>query len=127
MDVHTLSKEISNSSLSDIEKFLSDLKTTDLKLFKSYISRLKVCFLLYDDILLLNKISLVFSTFKIHSSVPLIISKLLNGKHNIEGGTLLFALEGLKRNDFKEELIELSTREISYEMRSILEDWGIGI
>ena len=91
------------------------------KLFSTIIDKLKVIFINSNDMSLLNTIALVFSAFLIHSSVPLIISKLVSGRHNQEGGTLVYALWSLKKQSFKDDLIALKKEDISYEMQLMLD------
>ena len=95
------------------------------KLFSTIIDKLKVIFINSNDMSLLNTIALVFSAFLIHSSVPLIISKLVSGRHNQEGGTLVYALWSLKKQSFKDDLIALKKEDISYEMQLLLDAMGI--
>jgi hypothetical protein len=104
-----------------IEEQLAIYKQQSPKLFSTTIDKLKVIFINTNDISLLNTIALVFSTFLIHSSVPLIISKLVSGRHNQEGGTLVYALWSLKKQSFKDDLIALKEEDISYEMQLMLD------
>jgi hypothetical protein len=108
-----------------IEEQLAIYKQQSPKLFSTIIDKLKVIFINSNDMSLLNTIALVFSTFLIHSSVPLIISKLVSGRHNQEGGTLVYALWSLKKQSFKDDLIALKKEDISYEMQLMLDAMGI--
>ena len=108
-----------------IEEQLAIYKQQSPKLFSTIIDKLKVIFINSNDMSLLNTIALVFSTFLIHSSVPLIISKLVSGRHNQEGGTLVYALWSLKKQSFKDDLIALKKEDISYEMQLLLDAMGI--
>ena len=87
-----------------IEEQLAIYKQQSPKLFSTIIDKLKVIFINSNDMSLLNTIALVFSAFLIHSSVPLIVSKLVSGRHNQEGGTLVYALWSLKKQSFKDDL-----------------------
>ena len=104
-----------------IEEQLAIYKQQSPKLFSTIIDKLKVIFINSNDMSLLNTIALVFSAFLIHSSVPLIISKLVSGRHNQEGGTLVYALWSLKKQSFKDDLIALKKEDISYEMQLMLD------
>jgi hypothetical protein len=108
-----------------IEEQLAIYKQQSPKLFSTIIDKLKVIFINSNDMSLLNTIALVFSAFLIHSSVPLIISKLVSGRHNQEGGTLVYALWSLKKQSFKDDLIALKKEDISYEMQLLLDAMGI--
>ena len=66
-------------------------------------------------------VGIIVSAFLIHSSVPLIVSKLVSGRHNQEGGTLVYALWSLKKQSFKDDLIALKKEDISYEMQLMLD------
>jgi hypothetical protein len=103
-----------------LEKHLYRLKNKDSKAFHGVIDKLKFHFILSQDIALLNKLALIFSTFKIHSAVPCIVAKLHSGKHNQQCGTLVYALKGLRINDFKMELMALGKMKISYEGQVML-------
>ena len=104
-----------------IEEQLAIYKQQSPKLFSTIIDKLKVIFINSNDMSLLNTIALVFSAFLIHSSVPLIVSKLVSGRHNQEGGTLVYALWSLKKQSFKDDLIALKKEDISYEMQLMLD------
>ncbi len=104
-----------------IEEQLAIYKQQSPKLFSATIDKLKVIFINTENIAILNRLALVFSTFLIHSSVPLIISKLVSGRHNQEGGTLVYALWSLKKQSFKDDLIALKEEDISYEMQLMLD------
>ena len=104
-----------------IEEQLAIYKQQSPKLFSTIIDKLKVIFINTENIATLNRLALVFSTFLIHSSVPLIISKLVSGRHNQEGGTLVYALLSLKKQNFKDDLIALQKEDISYEMQLMLD------
>jgi hypothetical protein len=108
-----------------IEEQLAIYKQQSPKLFSTIIDKLKVIFINSNDMSLLNTIALVFSAFLIHSSVPLIVSKLVSGRHNQEGGTLVYALWSLKKQSFKDDLIALKKEDISYEMQLLLDAMGI--
>jgi hypothetical protein len=108
------------NDIDNIEKILFKLRKVNTENFNKVIDKMKVIFISSDKIELLNKISLVFSTFKIHSSVPIIMEKLLSEKYNQNGGTLVYSLTGLKRNNFKHELIQLKKKKISFEMKQML-------
>jgi hypothetical protein len=109
-------------SLADIEEQLTDLKGNDARLFQKNIKSLKDTFEDSGSITYLNKIALVFSTFKIHSAVPLIVEKLLSGKYNTNGGTLVYALTGLKRKKYYSLLVKISQDStISYEMKAMFD------
>ncbi len=108
-----------------IEEQLAIYKQQSPKLFSATIDKLKVIFINTENIAILNRLALVFSTFLIHSSVPLIISKLVSGRHNQEGGTLVYALWSLKKQSFKDDLIALKEEDISYEMQLLLDAMGI--
>jgi len=102
-----------------IEKF-EKLKSGDSQLFTQHMDKTKLIFLKSNDILLLNKIALVFNEFKIHSSVALIVSKLILKKFHKNGGTLLYSLSGLRKVNYIEELRQLWKYNISYEMEQML-------
>lgn len=121
MNYSDLIAAVDSAEIDVIERELHQLKQENKALYFCYIDKLKVYFILSDSIEKLNKLALVFSTFKIHSAVPLILSKLLSGKYDTEGGTLLYSLLGLKRVHFKEELQEMENRNNSFEMNSMLE------
>jgi len=89
-------------------------------MFLQVLDKMKLLFIETDDIRVLNKISLLFSSFSIHSSVPLVISKITSGNYNKNGGTLLYALKGLRIADFREELMDVWKGDISYEMQEML-------
>ena len=120
-----LIKWVEQEDLEKIEEQLAIYKQQSPKLFSTIIDKLKVIFINSNDMSLLNTIALVFSTFLIHSSVPLIISKLVSGRHNQEGGTLVYALWSLKKQSFKDDLIALKKEDISYEMQLLLDAMGI--
>lgn len=103
-----------------IEDFIEKLKETSRNEFLQLISLLKIIFINEDNILTLNKIALVFNTFKIYSATPLIVSKLLSEKHNHDGGTLVYSLQDLRCHSYLHELKILFGREISYEMVQML-------
>ncbi|MDZ4747199.1 MAG: hypothetical protein SH808_01835 [Saprospiraceae bacterium] len=120
MEYTDLIVKVESGEIDAIEEMLFRLKNENKSLFRCYIDKLKVYFILNENIEIINKLSLIFSTLKIHSSVPLILSKLIDGKYDTEGGTLLFSLLGLKRTNFKDKLKEISKRDISFEMKSML-------
>ncbi|HRY33822.1 MAG TPA: hypothetical protein P5531_12720 [Bacteroidales bacterium] len=115
-----LKNKISNEDIEIIESSLRVLKSHDKKKFIQTINRMKLIFIEIDDIQILNKISLIFSAFSIHSSVPILIGKLISGKYDNNGGTLVYSLKGLKFLDYKEELSYLWEKNISYEMKEML-------
>ncbi|MEO7174281.1 MAG: hypothetical protein ABIV51_00615 [Saprospiraceae bacterium] len=112
---------IKELELCELEKILKSERAASEVAFRSMMNKLKLIFLMSSDIEILTKIALVFNTFLIHSSVPLIVSKLLDKKYHKRGGTLAYALLGLKKGDFMEELKGLKDKNISYEMRHMLE------
>lgn len=116
MDNEVLKKKILSADIDKAEDIISELKLKDKKAFNKLIDVLKVNFILLDDILLLNKLALIFSTFKIHSAVPLIIGKLVKGNYVETGGTLVYALKGLRIRSFEEYIAGLRSSDISYEM-----------
>ncbi|HNL08821.1 MAG TPA: hypothetical protein PKH93_14680, partial [Chitinophagales bacterium] len=112
---------VEQEELKKIEEQLAIYKQQSPKLFSTTIDKLKVIFINTENIRTLDIIALMFSTFLIHSSVPLIISKLVSGRHNQEGGTLVYALWPLKKQSFKDDLIALKEEDISYEMQLMLD------
>lgn len=118
--------ELLDLPLPEIEVELSRQKATEPLLFKASIKELKIAFIKSEGILELNKIALVFQTFKIHSSVPLIIEKLSSDKFDDNGGTLVYALEGLRIKDYRSSLVKISKRKsISWEMKAMFDILGI--
>jgi hypothetical protein len=109
-----------SEDLETFETSLEELKLHDRKKFLQTMNRMKLLFIEIDDIRLLNQMSLLFSSFSIHSAVPLVISKLISGSYDESGGTLIYSLKGLRIFDFKEELAHLWERDISYEMKQML-------
>jgi hypothetical protein len=120
-----LIKWIEQEDLEKIKEQLAISKQQSPKLFSTTIDKLKVIFINTENIRTLDIIALMFSAFLIHSSVPLIISKLVSGRHNQEGGTLVYALWSLKKQSFKDDLIALKKEDISYEMQLMLDAMGI--
>lgn len=113
-------------SLTEIEEKLSRQKATKPLLFKASIKELKIAFVKSEDILELNKISLVFQTFKVHSSVPLIVEKLISGKFDTNGGTLVYALGGLRIKNYRLSLVKISKRKsIIWEMQAMFDLIGV--
>ena len=120
MNTEELKIYTSKNDIEHLESFLKELKRENVKEFKVYLERLKLVFINSNDILLLNKIAMLFSEFKIHSSVSLIVAKLLSTKHDDEGGTLVYALDGLRKSFFNDDLRTLWGKKISYEMEQML-------
>ena len=112
------------SEIDVIEQVLKQTKQAQKKKYNGIIDKLKVIFIVSDNILLLNKIALVFSTFAIHSAVPLIISKFVDDTYFQQGGTLIYALSGLRKQHFMKELKALSQKSISYEMQAMFDTLG---
>lgn len=83
--------------------------------------KIKVSFVNNQDIDYLNVVSMLFYEFRIHSAAPIIVAKLLSGKHNNCGGTLIYSLLSLRKGSLKEELTQLWSKNISYEMEQMLE------
>ena len=124
MTIEKLQKWIISSEIEAIEQELKRKKQVENNEYKCIIDKLKVIFIANDNILLLNRIALIFSTFIIHSAVPLIISKFVDDKHYQEGGTLIYSLSGLRKQHFLNELKALSEKNISYEMQAMFDMLG---
>lgn len=120
MNTAKLITYIDSEDIDSIRVRFKRFKINKPKVFLFHLEKLKLIFINSKDILLLNKIALIFKEFKVHSSVPLIVSKLTSGEYDKEGGTLIYALNGLKRFAFIDDLEELWNRDISYEMEQML-------
>ena len=121
LDINALYEYISVSNdIDTVLNFLEKIKSNNKSLFDIYIERLKILFALSDSYNFLSTCSLVFSEFKIHSSVHLIVAKLLSGKFDDSGGTFLFSLIPLRKHNVIDELRSLWSREISWEMKQKL-------
>lgn len=121
LNINNLYEYISSSNnIDNVIVFLETIKLKNKSLFDKYIERLKILFAMSDDYNYLSTCSLVFSEFKIHSSVHLIVAKLLSGKFDDNGGTFLYAMLSLKKNKVLDELSSLWDREISWEMEQKL-------
>ncbi len=90
------------------------------KEFERSIERLKILYSNTNEYDFHSTASLIFSEFKIHSAVHLIVAKLLSGKFNDCGGTFLYALLPLNKNNVRDELSTLWTKDISWEMEQKL-------
>jgi hypothetical protein len=117
--------KFNSMDIDKIEAKLSVIKSKNPYEFKKCIQQLKVEFEHCEEIELLNKIALIFSTFKIHSSVPLIIDKVCDQKYFSKGGTLLYSLEGLKFSNYRKDLNNLREKEVSFEMKQMLDLIGV--
>lgn len=120
MNISELKNYINISSIEHLEKDFLNEKENNKKEFVSHIEKLKVIFISSKNIEVLNKIAMIFKFFKIHSAVPLIVSKLRSSIYYDCGGTLVYSLSGLRINHFREELQDLWEKEISYEMEQML-------
>lgn len=116
-----LLREILTADIEEAESILFALKGTNQKEFNWCIDNLKLHFILSRDILIVNKLALIFSTFKLHSTVPLMISKLFDNVFLNNGGTIIYALNGLRTSHFKDILIQLRDKDINYEMKTMLQ------
>jgi hypothetical protein len=104
----------------------SEIKEKDLHAFRENIKQLKVLFVKSESISELDKIAYVFKRFKIHSGVPLIVEKLLTGNFDDCGGSLVYALDGLRKNQYRKRLIKICKRKtISWEMKAMFYKIGI--
>lgn len=120
-DLNKLKKYISSTKdIDSVFECFNKIKLENKMLFNLYIEKLKILFVLSDDYSFLSTSSLIFSEFKIHSAVHLIVAKLLSGKFNDSGGTFLYSLMSLKKNQVVEELRSLWSKEISWEMEQKL-------
>lgn len=120
MEREEIIKEILTVDIDQAELILYTLKENDKNVFDWCIENLKLHFILSNDILVVNKLALIFSTFRLHSTVPIMLSKLFNKKFLKDGGTIIYALEGLKISHFKATLDRLKNQDISYEMNLML-------
>lgn len=120
MSLEELEFFISQNEIEEIETLIGELKNTDKSGFVDLVDKLKVLFINSYDILFLNKVALTFKEYRIHSGVPLIISKLLLPSFQENGGTLIYSLVGLRKKTFFKELQSLWSHNISYEMEQML-------
>jgi hypothetical protein len=120
MEIKELSNFIENTEYVIVENFFTNLKINNKIEFKNLVEKTKIIFINTDESGLIDKISLLYNEFKIHSGVPLIVSKLLIYDKN-SGGTMLYSLKGLKWKVFESEILGLLDEEISYEMRCMIE------
>ena len=67
----------------------------------------------YDDLMIYNE-------FRIHSAVPIIVSKLIT-YDKFRGGTMAYSLKGLRLEGFTNEIRNLLDLEISFEMRCMID------
>ncbi len=104
----------------------SEIKEKDLYAFRENIKQLKVLFIKSESISELDKIAYVFKRFKIHSGVPLIVEKLLTDNFDDCGGSLVYAMDGLRKNQYRKQLIKICKRKtISWEMKAMFYLIGI--
>lgn len=120
-----MNKDIESLKLKDILVDLKNMKRDNRNNYLITLERLKLSFILEKDILNLNKLAIVFSDLKVHSAVPLIISKLISDEFRDSSGTLIYSLKGLKINHFQPELHSLRGKEINYEMDKMLAKIGV--
>ena len=81
--------------------------------------------MLSNDYNFYSTCALLFSIVKVHSSVHLIVAKLLSGNLDEHGSVLLNSLFGLKKTAFEHELKTLWKKPISWEMKQHLVILGI--
>jgi hypothetical protein len=106
----------------DTFKYLEEHKKN---LYNGYIEKLKVLFVNSEEYEFLSTAALIFNEFKIHSTAPLLVAKLLNGNFDKNGGTFLYSLIGLRKSFFMKELQSLWLRNISWEMEQKLDLLGV--
>ena len=106
--------------IDELLDWFKDVKKNQREIFNGYIEKMKILFILSKEYSYISTSAIVFKEFKIHSSVPLIVAKLLSGKFNKSGGTLLYSLSPLKKKYVIEELKVLWDWEISWEMEQML-------
>lgn len=120
-----LLKEIEINEIEYLKSYFIDIKKNKTSLYKLYVDKLKVLFINSNDILIIDKIAMLFKELKVHSSVPLIVSKLLTYNFKDNGGTLIYSLNGLKILHFIDDLQTLWKHNISYEMQQMLYMIGV--
>lgn len=101
------------------------LRAENAKLYSVFLEKLKLLFVLSDDYNFYSTCALLFSELKVHSSVHLIVAKLLSGNLEEHGSVLLNSLFGLKKKAFEHEIRTLWKKPISWEMKQHLVILGI--
>lgn len=107
---------VEKSEFETLENIFGKLKKENNILFKQTIEKLKIIFINSNAVNILNKIAMIFNIYLVHSSAPIIISKIISGIYENCAGTLLFAINGLKSHHLKDELKMLWLKNISFEM-----------
>ena len=120
MNNEELLKSVLFAEIEQAEDILIALKAKNKSDYNWCIDNLKLHFCLSKDILLINKLALLFSSLKIHSATPLLVSKLFDRILLKNGGTIIYALDGLKKSSYKKVLEMLKNEDLSYEMKEML-------
>ena len=121
MSIKNLREHLSNSSIDALEKEYNDVRTTPYNLKSDKLQDLIACFISTDEIEAVNNMSMLIAYLNIDIAPSLIIGKLLSGRYNNNGGTLLYSLLDLDYKGFESELKSLWRLPISYEMQNMLQ------
>jgi hypothetical protein len=112
---------INSRDIDETLRLIKVAKEQDIQIYNLFIERLKILYVSTDEYDFLSTASLIFGELKIHSAVHLIVAKLLSGKFDDCGGTFLYSLFSLRKTYVKEDLRNLWSRNISWEMKQKLE------